>query len=206
MWKALRRPLSLLFFARTDICSPANGEVMEGEAGEGGGGAHSRSLPAFPELLWGSGCWDRRPLAASAALAAPRPLLCLSFPRLWDEPRLVAMCEAPAGCQHLHPAAWAVLGPVSAHFHTDRPPWSPPHHPRDREPGQDGTRTLLGARAAPVPLWGHKVLAYVCRPLPGWEMFPPRCFQGRETEAGDNVSIPSMHRQQGWQQHLRSWR
>lgn len=48
MWKALRRPLSLLFFARTDICSRASGEVMEGVA-EGGGG---------------------RPLQASSSLAA----------------------------------------------------------------------------------------------------------------------------------------
>lgn len=49
MWKALRRPLSLLFFARTDICSPASREVMEGEAG----GAQPLA-PGFPQSSSGA--------------------------------------------------------------------------------------------------------------------------------------------------------
>lgn len=55
----------------------------------------SRSFPAFLELLWGSVCGDPWLLVALAALTALHPLLCLSFPRLCNEPWLVVMHEVP---------------------------------------------------------------------------------------------------------------
>lgn len=90
------------------------------------------------------------------------------------------------GCQNLHP----------------RYTWNSPRaHPSiSPAPGRLG-RMGSASCSVPVPPWGHTFLARVFQPLPGWGTLPSASFQGRETEAEEDVSIP----QQGWQQHCHSW-
>lgn len=191
MWKALRRPLSLLFFARTDICSPANREVMEGEAG-----GTQPPAPGFSSSSSGAlgvgigGCsllqqpWPGR--ASSRASVSPG----------------CGMSRGWWGCQHLQPMPGQCCVPQCS---TSTRNSLHAHHPSITPgPGWLG-RMEPASCSVPVPLWGHTFLAHVCQSLPGWGMFLSPSFQGGETEAGEDVSIPPMHGQQGWQQHCHSW-